>query len=223
MLDKRTALALALGIVAGLIGLVGTAIISDLWLSSARLAVTTSPAVIAQFLLPFFVPGIAASVTTHVLLLRTGLAPRFTWLMLTTIFIAANFLVWIIFYIVGGIVVHLRVLLQTVQPVATFGLWFLLATLGLRKALAHPDEGVLTKKTDAILIRTATGMNLMGFMMIGPFTPFTFLIGLPAGVFVIVYASWKTLSLPSKVPERLSTGLLTIANAFILYLSLRMI
>jgi len=81
----------------------------------------------------------------------------------------------------------------------------------------------MNAKTDAILMAIMTAMNLLGFVMIGPFTPFTLFIGLPAGLFVIIYASWKTLHPSSNAPGRVLAGLLAVANVLILYLNLRLI
>ena len=234
MADKRTAPALAWGMAVGLIVSVGVAIIGYLLLSSVGDGAIVKSVVVLIFL-PAVLPGIAAGVTAHVLLLRTGWTPRSTWLMLTALFIAASFLVWIIFTLLSGVLYQtifstrgparwltaVQILLQIVQAITVFGVWFFFGTLGLQKTLARPDEGVLTKKTEAIWIAIMTAVNLLGFVMIGPFTPFTFFIGLPAGLLVIVYASWKTVSPSSNVPGRVITGLLAIANVYILYLSLR--
>jgi len=64
-----------------------------------------------------------------------------------------------------------------------------------------------------------TIINLVGFIMIGPFTPFTIFIGVPGGFIAIFYSGWKILTLAS-TKAKLYAGLLLAANIYILYVSI---
>ncbi len=75
---------------------------------------------------------------------------------------------------------------------------------------------------EARVLRTEvllTLMNFLGFLMIGPFTPYTLYIGIPAGFIAVIYSILEILTLVSN-QTRLFAGILLIANIFILYVSI---
>lgn len=73
------------------------------------------------------------------------------------------------------------------------------------------------------IVLVLTAANLLGFIMIGPFTPYTLFIGVQAGLVAIVYGGVETLNQSRKTPTRVLTGLLSLTNVYILYLSIRLL
>lgn len=89
------------------------------------------------------------------------------------------------------------------------------------KNKAMQEEGQKTKemasvaKTSIIL----TIANLVGFVMIGPFTSYTLFLGIPAGCAAILFTGWQVL-VSVNYKRRFFAGLLVVINIFILYLTL---
>jgi len=65
-----------------------------------------------------------------------------------------------------------------------------------------------------------TVINFLGFMMIGPFTPFTLFIGIPVGLAAVIYWLWKAINSAGPRRTRVYAALLVSANIYILYITL---
>lgn len=174
--DNRTAPALLWGASAGLLTATLTAVV--MWIGSLFFNdhVTISPVfflAILVILLVWFAPGIAAGVTAHVLLLRTGGAPRLTWFILTVLFVATNLLAMIVarpivFAFLSQAPSAVQVLSPIVQAITAFGLWFFLATFGLRKALALAEKDDRRSMEAAPSIAGQLALVLFIIMSYGP-------------------------------------------------------